>query len=78
MREIKFRIFGSACLKRRVNQQIHQNAASVVDEIAKSLGNQNESRRRAASAVPVDRDRNRAKACRAGFRSWLRADLHRR
>ena len=41
MREIKFRIFGSACLKRRVNQQVHQNAASVIDEIAKSLRNQN-------------------------------------
>jgi len=41
MREIKFRIFGSACLKRRVNEQVHQNPASIVDEIAKSLGNQN-------------------------------------
>ena len=41
MREIQFCIFGSPCLKRRVYQQVHQNAASVIDEIAESLGNQN-------------------------------------
>ena len=41
MREIELGIFGRACLKRRMNEQVHQNAASVVDEIAKSLGNQN-------------------------------------
>ena|GEM_PF-7013728 len=41
MREIKFRIFGSTGLKRRVNEQVHQNPARVIDEIAKSLGNQN-------------------------------------
>ena len=40
MREIKLRIFGSACLKRWVNQQVHQNSSSVVDEVAKSLRNQ--------------------------------------
>jgi len=41
MREIELCIFWRACLKRRMNEQVHQNAASVVDEIAKSLGNQN-------------------------------------
>ena len=41
MREIKSRIFGSPCLKGRVNQQVHQNAASIIDQIAKALRNQN-------------------------------------
>src|ERR1700688_820138 len=41
MREIQFRVFGSARLKRWVNEEIHQHPASVIDEIAKTLGNQN-------------------------------------
>ena len=41
MSEIKFRVFGRAYLKRGMNQQVHQNATSVIDKIAKSLGNQN-------------------------------------
>ena len=41
MREIQFSVFGSTCLKRWVNEEIHQHPASVIDEIAKTLGNQN-------------------------------------
>ena len=41
MCEIQFRVFGSPCLKRWVNEEIHQHPASVIDEIAKTLGNQN-------------------------------------
>ncbi len=40
MREIKIGVLWRAGLKRRMSQEIHEDAASVVDEVAETLGDQ--------------------------------------
>jgi hypothetical protein len=41
MREIEIRVLGRVGLKRRMDEEIHQDAAGIIHEIAKALRNEN-------------------------------------